>query len=271
MKNIAYQANALNFSYEGTPVLSNISFIIQKGERVAILGANGSGKSTLLKLLSALQFAASGRLAYCGKNLSAEYFQNEEHEYAFRKEVGFVFQDPDVQLFNQTVWDEVIFGPFQMGLTVEEVKKRAEWAMEITGVMHLRDRSPFTLSGGEKKRVALASILSMRPKVWLMDEPLASLDPKSQSRLIDFINDAHKRGETIIMTTHDLSLLDEMADRVLVLSESHELVADTTVTKILKERAFLIHHNLMHNHIHTHHGRLHEHTHMHVLEHTHNS
>lgn len=269
MKEPVYQANNLNFSYEGSHVLRDISFSIQKGERVAILGANGSGKSTLLKLLNALQFPTSGKLSYRGTDMSEDYFQNEEHEYRFRRDVGFVFQDPDVQLFNQTVWDEVIFGPLQMGLSPIEVKEHAKWAIEVTGILHLKDRSPFTLSGGEKKRTALASILSMKPQVWLMDEPLASLDPKSQSRLIDFINGAQRRGETIIMTTHDLALLDEMADRVLVLSESHELVADTTVAEILHKKSFLIKHNLMHDHTHSHKGKIHEHMHMHAMEHSH--
>ena len=269
MKQTIFAANNLNFSYEGNHVLSDISFSIGKGERVAILGANGSGKSTLLKLLNALQFPTSGTLSFSGVDLTEEYFQEEEHEFVFRREVGFVFQDPDVQLFNQTVWDEVVFGPLQMGLTKEEVQKRAAWAMDITGVEHLRNRSPFTLSGGEQKRVALASILSMKPHVWLMDEPLASLDPRSQSRLIDFINGAKTRGETVIMTTHDLALLDEMADRVLVLSESHELVADTTVTDILHKKSFLVKHNLMHDHLHVHGKKMHEHIHMHALEHSH--
>ncbi|HUD20226.1 MAG TPA: ABC transporter ATP-binding protein [Patescibacteria group bacterium] len=263
-----FEANNLSFEYEKSHVLDSVSFEIHAGERIAILGANGSGKSTLLKLLNGLEFPTGGQLSFFGKPLTASYFESGEHEYAFRQKVGFVFQDPDVQLFNQTVWDEIIFGPLQMNLSADDVIKRGEWALDVLNIKSLRDRTPFTLSGGEKKRVAIASILSMKPIVWLMDEPLASLDPKSQSRLIDFIDEAKKRGETLIMTTHDLSLLAEMADRVLVLSEDHKLVADATVDKVLGDTKFLVKHNLIHDHRHGRRGRERRQEHIHV-GHTH--
>jgi cobalt/nickel transport system ATP-binding protein len=172
-----------------------------------------------------------------------------------------------VQLFSPTVWDEVLFGPLHLGIDKNEIVKRAEEALDLVGITRLRHRSPFTLSGGEKKRVALASILSIRPSVWLMDEPLASLDPKSQSRLIDFLSTACDRGETIVISTHDIALLSELADRVLVISEDHKLIADCNVQKLLKRTDFLLKHNLMHSHAHLHGKRRHSHKHMHDAGH----
>jgi len=258
-----FEAKHLGFRYEKAHVLQDISFSIKKGERIAILGANGSGKSTLLKIFDALLYPTHGELFFEGKMLSEKFFEQEENEFIFRRKVGFVFQDPDVQLFNQTVWDEIVFGPLHLGLPQSEVIDRATWAMDILAVSRLRDRSPFTLSGGEKKRVALASILSIKPSVWLFDEPFAGLDPRSQSNLLDFMTDTHNRGETIIMTTHDIMLLGELADRVLVISEDHELVADTTPEQLLKQKDFLIHNNLLHSHMHAHGKKVHSHGHIH--------
>ena len=262
-QNITYEAKHIGFRYEKSQVLSDVSFRIQKGERVAILGANGSGKSTLLKIFDALLYPSHGELYFEDSLLNEKYFENEEREFAFRRKVGFVFQDPDVQLFNQTVWDEVLFGPLHLGLPESEVVDRANWAMDTLAISRLRDRSPFTLSGGEKKRVALASILSIKPSVWLFDEPFAGLDPRSQSNLLDFMINTHNRGETIIVSTHDIMLLNELADRVLVISEDHELVADTTPEKLLKQKDFMIQHNLMHTHMHTHGKKVHSHEHIH--------
>jgi len=180
-----------------------------------------------------------------------------------------VFQDPDVQLFNQTVLDEIRFGPLHMGIPKDEIDRRVTWAMETVDVMKLANRSPFTLSGGEKKRVSLASVLSIKPTVWLMDEPLASLDPRSQSTVIDFLSAAHDRGETTIITTHDILLLEELAERVLVLSEDHRLVADGTARELLGKKEFLIKHNLMHSHVHAHGKRMHAHKHFHETIHIH--
>ena len=267
MKKPVFEANHLSFSYEGNRVLDDLSFSIQAGENVAILGANGSGKSTLLKLLNALQFATAGSLHFSGSTLTSKYFEDENREFAFRRQVGFVFQDPDVQLFNQTVWNEIAFGPLQMGLPENEVLKRVNQAMAVLGIEKLKDRSPFTLSGGEKKRVAIASILSIQPSVWLMDEPLASLDPRSQSRLIDFVTNRRALGETFVTATHDLGLLPEMADRVIVISEDHQLAADESVMSLLKRKQFLVTHNLIHDHRHTHGSKQHEHQHLHVSVH----
>lgn len=262
-QNTVFEARHIGFRYETSQVLSDITFRVQKGERIAILGANGSGKSTLLKIFDALLYPTHGELFFEGAPLTEKYFEQEENEFAFRRKVGFVFQDPDVQLFNQTVWDEVLFGPLHLGLPQSEVIDRAAWAMNVLDVSRLRDRSPFTLSGGEKKRVALASILSIKPSVWLFDEPFAGLDPKSQSSLLDFMIETHRRGETIIVSTHDVMLLGELADRVLVISENHRLVADTTPDKLLRKKDFLIHHNLLHSHIHMHGQKIHSHGHIH--------
>lgn len=263
MKQPVFQASHLSYAYNASSVLHDLSFSIDTGQRIAILGANGSGKSTLLKLLNALIFPTSGHLYFYKKEVTQKLFKQETEEFSFRRQVGFVFQDPDVQLFNQTVWDEVIFGPLHLGLSPSEVIERGNRAMDILSITRLRDRSPFMLSGGEKKRVAMASVLSIQPSVWLLDEPMASLDPRTQSRLLDFIDDVHQKGDTIIMTTHDLTLLSEMSDRVLVMSEDHRLVADSSPQKLLRRTDFLERHNLVHNHVHKHDGRRHRHRHTH--------
>jgi cobalt/nickel transport system ATP-binding protein len=156
-----------------------------------------------------------------------------------------------------------MFGPLHMGLTLPEATKRTNDALDILSIHHLTDRSPYTLSGGEKKKVALASVLSIQPEVWLLDEPTASLDPRSQSRLIDFLEDRHTEGCTIITTTHDVVLLEEMAQRVIIMSENHKIVADDTPEKILQNLKLLAENNLIHEHLHRHAMKSHRHQHVH--------
>jgi cobalt/nickel transport system ATP-binding protein len=202
-----FQAEKISFSYNNQIALKDVSLTVGAGERIAILGANGSGKSTLLKLFDGLYFPQSGTLSAFGAPLTEQSLEDETRAFAFRRRVGLVFQDPDVQLFSPTVWDEVTFAPLHLGLPKSEVVERSEWAMDLLGITKLRDRAPHRLSGGEKKKVALASILSLRPEVWLLDEPTASLDPRSQSRLLDFIGELTQEGKTIITATHDLDIV----------------------------------------------------------------
>jgi cobalt/nickel transport system ATP-binding protein len=185
----AFQIEQITFSYNNQIALKEVSLTVRQGERIAILGANGSGKSTLLKILDGLYFPQTGKVCAFGELLTEESLQAETRAFDFRRRVGLVFQDPEVQLFSLTVWDEVTFAPLHLGLPRAEVIERSEWAMDLLGITKLRDRAPHRLSGGEKKKVALASILSLRPDVWLLDEPTASLDPRSQSRLVDFIGE----------------------------------------------------------------------------------
>lgn len=154
-------------------------------------------------------------------------------------------------------------------MTLEEAAFRAKEAIDVLSIGHLIDRPPFSLSGGEKKKVALASILSVQPEVWLLDEPTASLDPRSQSRLIDFLNQRHREGCTIITTTHDVILLEEMADRVIIMSEDHRIVADASPKNILQNIKLLRENNLIHEHLHRHANQKHTHPHVHGGKHSH--
>jgi cobalt/nickel transport system ATP-binding protein len=167
------------------------------------------------------------------------------------------------------VWDEVTFAPLHLGLPQNEVIERAEWAMELLNITKLRDRVPHRLSGGEKKKVALASVLSLRPDVWLLDEPTASLDPRSQSRLLDFIGELTREGKTIITATHDLDIVEEIADRVVMFCEEHEITSDGTPRDLLADYDRLIECNLIHEHRHTHDGAEHAHHHLHPVAHEH--
>jgi len=237
------------FSYGGgEPALVDVSLQIQAGECLAILGANGSGKSTLLKLLDGLYFPSQGTIRAFGQILSEASFRNEAFNFAFRRRVGLVFQDPDVQLFSASVLDEVAFAPLQLGLPAEEVERRVEEALQALDIGKLRDRPPHRLSEGEKKRVALASILSLQPEVWLLDEPTSGLDPRSQSWLVDFIQRQHKEGKTIVIATHDISIVQNIATQVCVFGEDHRLVARDTPHRILADHRLLHACNLIHWH-----------------------
>jgi cobalt/nickel transport system ATP-binding protein len=219
--------------------LDRVSLTVRPGERVAVLGANGSGKSTLLKILDGLYFPAQGSVAAFGRPLTERALRDDAFNFAFRRAVGLVFQDSDVQLFSPSVWDEVAFAPLQLGLSHAEVRARVEAALLELRVEQLRARPPHRLSGGEKKRVAIASVLSLDPAVWLLDEPTAGLDPRSQAWLVDFLVGQSRRGKTIIAATHDLAIVETIADRVVLLDEQHQLVADCTPAEALADRALL--------------------------------
>ncbi|HEX9077269.1 MAG TPA: ABC transporter ATP-binding protein, partial [Anaerolineae bacterium] len=217
----------------------------------------------------ALYFATSGEVCAFGEPLTEQSMQEEERAFAFRRRVGFLFQDPDVQLFSPTVWDEVTFAPLHLNLPKEEVVDRANWAMDLLGIQKLRDRPPHRLSGGEKKKVALASVLSLHPDVWLLDEPTASLDPRSQSRLLDFIGELGREGKTIITATHDLGIVEEIADRVVMFCEEHQIMGQGTPHDMLADYDRLVECNLVHEHRHKHAHAEHIHHHLHQPAHEH--
>jgi len=269
--NLVFDVKDVCFNYEGQqPALSNVTFQISAGERIAILGSNGSGKSTLLKLLNGLHFPTSGVISAFGQPLTEVAFQDDQFNFAFRRRMGLVFQDTDVQLFCPSVWDEVAFAPLQMEMSREEVESRVNAAMSALRIEKLRDRAPHRLSGGEKRRVALASVLSLRPDVWLLDEPTTGLDPRSQSWLVDFIIEQGQNGKCVITATHDLTIVDAIADRVFVFNENHQLVAEGTPHQILSNDQLLLDCNLMHEHRHAHDDAgEHSHPHLHPQPHAH--
>lgn len=235
----------LCFAYNGQmPALEHINLTIQPGEKLAILGSNGSGKSTLLKILDGLYFPSSGTVSAFGQIISEQALRDDRFNFDFRSRVGFVFQDSDAQLFMPSVWDEVAFGPLQLGVDQVEVTRRVESALQDLHIEKLRDRPPHQLSGGEKKRVALASILSLSPEVWMLDEPSAGLDPRSVSWLKDFIMTQGRAGKTVVFSTHDLAFVQAIADRVYVLDELHQIITEGIPAEILSNQALMVKVNL---------------------------
>lgn len=262
-----FELKSVNYRYDGVAALKDVSLSIRKGQRVALLGANGSGKSTLLRLLDALYFPLKGDLLFCGEPLHAERFVEDEFAYSFRRRVGLVFQNSDVQLFNPTVVDEIAFGPLQMRWGKQEVLDRVRQVMEWMEITHLKDRPPHQLSGGEKKRVALASVLVLDPEVLLLDEPTAALDPRSESQIIDLLIGWSGGNKTVVTATHDLGLVEDIADSCFLL-QSGELLAQGDPAQVLGDRPLLERANLIHAHRHFHHGRM-VHSHPHVHPHRH--
>jgi cobalt/nickel transport system ATP-binding protein len=262
---LAFEFENASFSYEGGLLaLDNISLTVRAGERVAVLGSNGSGKSTLLKLMDGLYFPTAGAVRAFGQPLSETAFEDEAFNFAFRRRVGLVFQDTDVQLFSPTVAEEVAFAPLQLELSPAEVTARVGAALSALRIEKLRDRTPHHLSGGEKRRVALASVLSLQPEVWLLDEPTTGLDPRSQSWLVDFVIEQGRAGRTVVTATHDLSIVESIADRVCVFSEDHRLAAQGTPAEILGNHELLLACNLIHEHRHRHPDEPAEHSHPHL-------
>jgi cobalt/nickel transport system ATP-binding protein len=262
-----FELEDVSFEYEQIPALRGLSLAISEGESIALVGANGSGKSTLLRLLDGLCFPSNGTLSFGGQQVTPDLLQRDEFSLPFRRRVGLVFQNPDVQLFNPTVFDEVAFGPLQMQWSSEAVRARVEQTLSIMGIAHLRDRPPYRLSGGEKKRVALASVIVLEPEVLLLDEPTSTLDPRSQSQLIDLIQGwKSSAAKTLVTATHQLEILEDIADRVLVL-EQGSLIAAGSPKEILSNHDLLLRANLVHAHRHSHGTLTHSHPHFH--SHTH--
>lgn len=214
---------------DGTAALRNVSFRITHGESVAIIGANGAGKSTLLLHLNGCLAPTSGEIRIGDFPLTKATLPE------IRRTVGMVFQDPDDQLFMPTVYDDVAFGPFNLGLPSEEVKQRVMAALDEVGAAHLVDKPPYHLSGGEKKRVAIATVLSMSPDILVMDEPTSGLDPCARRQLMALLKEF---GHTKIFTSHDLDMVLELCDRTIVLHEG-EIRADGRTTDIFTDDQLL--------------------------------
>ena len=257
-----FELREVSFDYEGIAALRGLSLSIEQGERLALVGANGSGKSTLLRLLDALCFPSSGAIVFDGQPLTAQRLQDDKFALPFRRRVGLVFQNPDVQLFNPTVFDEVAFAPLQLKWPKEELLARVGGALELMGISQLRERPPYRLSGGEKKRVALASVIVLEPDVLLLDEPTATLDPRSQSQIIDLIQQWKGSSKTIVTATHQLEIVEDIADRVVVLEEG-KVLASGMPTEVLSNHELLLRANLVHAHRHSHGSVTHSHPHIH--------
>ena len=212
IQNITYRYNS------DLTALNGVSLSIARGTRVAIMGANGSGKSTLLRILDGLYFPEQGAITVFGQPLTEEQLLDEAFAFDFRRRVALVFQNPDVQLFNPTVFDEVAFGPLQLRWRKDDIRRRVAEMLDILEISHLKDRSPHRLSGGEKKRVALASVLVMDPEVLLLDEPTVYLDLKHQIHFYDIVERLSvEQGMTIVSVTHDVNLAARYARRMMTM------------------------------------------------------
>ena len=262
-----FDVREVTFRYGKVMALDNLSLPLSPASVWLLLGANGSGKSTLLRLLDGLAFAEKGSIAFCGEPFTEERLQNPEFAYPFRRRVGLVFQNPDVQLFSPTVFDEVAFGPLQLQWPKEKVRAAVEEMLEVMRIAHLKDRSPHHLSTGEKKHVTLASVLVLDPEVLLLDEPTAALDPKSASQMIDFLIGLRGGPKTVITSTHDLDIVEDIADQCFVF-QTGRVVAAGKPTEILGNTSLLEQTNLVHVHRHVHaSGETHSHPHMHPHKH----
>jgi cobalt/nickel transport system ATP-binding protein len=261
-----FAAEGLTYRYDRLTAIEDLNLAIVEGSRVALVGANGSGKSTLLRILDGLYFGQAGTIRFRGEALTEARFADDAFAFSFRRQVGLVFQNPDVQLFNPTVFDEVAFGPLQLGWPTADVRDRVRETLDRFGIAHLKDRVPHRLSGGEKKRVALASVLVLDPAVLLLDEPTAALDPRSQSQVIDLLVAWGGGAKTVITATHNLADLEDIADRCLVL-DGGRIVAEAAPAEILRDRELLERSNLVHAHRHRHRpGDFHSHPHVHPSE-----
>jgi len=256
----AFDLRGVRYVYGRRQVaLDGIDLRIERGEQVVLLGANGSGKSTLLKLLDGIVSPSGGTMRAMGRDVAA--VAGGHDAFRFHREVGLVFQDPDIQLFSATVRDDVAFGPLQLGLPMDEVRMAVDAALALMGIAHLADRAPFELSGGEKKRAAIASVLSLGPEVLLLDEPTAALDPRTKWVLVNLIRGLGEGGKTLVTATHELDIVPIISNRVVVIGENRRVLADGPTEAILADRDLLIRANLIHEHLHEHRGMRHAHAH----------
>ena len=224
-------------SYEypdGTQALSSIDMQVFPGESIAIVGPNGGGKSTLLMVLSALIYPTSGTVEMFGKKLDRKMIDRPKRMFPIRKRIGVMFQDPDVQLFSATVFDDVAFGPINFGLSEEEVRKKVMGTLRYLGIENMAKKHPYELSGGEKRKAALATAIVMEPEILILDEPTSDLDPRSREELVATINSFRKRGKTVITATHDMELVPEIAERVVVLNG--KIIREGGVEEVLRDR-----------------------------------
>jgi cobalt/nickel transport system ATP-binding protein len=222
---------------DGNIAIDGLNLDIERGESVAIVGPNGAGKSTLLQLIAGLIPVSEGHLTITGKEIDRRSVDRPNDLEWLRRRLGIIFQDSDIALFNSTVWNDVVFGPLHMGLPMEEIKSRGNRALERLGIAHLRDRAPYRLSGGEKRKVSIASVLSIEPEIMLFDEPTSDLDPRSRRMVVDLLKSMTAEGRTVIVATHDVNAVPDFAQRIIVLNK--RVLASGNVRTILSNESLL--------------------------------
>ncbi len=224
----------LSYSYpDGKIALQEISLNVNRGEKVAVVGANGAGKSTLLMHLNGV-LCGQGSIRVDGLECT------KPNMGRIRAKVGVVFQNPDDQLFSISVYDDIAYGPRYQGLTRDEIDQRVQNALRAVQMEAFGDRNPYRLSGGEKKRIAIATVLSMDPDILVFDEPTAGLDPRARRELIQLLKTL---PQTLMIATHDLDLVELLTERMIVMNNGR-IVADGPSQKLLKEEQLLLEHGL---------------------------
>ncbi|ALT68186.1 energy-coupling factor ABC transporter ATP-binding protein [Methanobrevibacter millerae] len=236
MNEVHLSTKNLSYTYpDGTHALKNINMDIYKGQKVAIMGPNGAGKSTLFSHFNGLTEPTSGHVEVDGKAIKYD----RDTLLEVRQKVGIVFQDPNDQLFAPTVKEDVAFGPMNLGLDYEEVERRVDEALTMVGMEQYMDKTPHHLSGGQQKRVAIAGIIAMRPEIMILDEPTAGLDPEGVEKVLDILDNLNKEGMSIVISSHDIEMVNEFAEKIFVLNngeilesgDKHEIFSNKELLK----------------------------------------
>lgn len=263
-KSALFELKNATFSYPfEQPVLHEINLSIYQGEMISILGVNGCGKSTLLKIFAGLLSPQEGNFYAFGESITEKKLSDATYSRDYHRKVGFIFQDSDVQLFCSTVEEEIAFGLLQLQLSDAEINQRIHDVIHLLQIEHLKGKPPFKLSGGEKKKVALASVLAMNPEILILDEPTNGLDPRTQRWLVQLLVTLNKAGKTLITSTHNLELVQELSKRSILFNEQHCIAADQPTQDLLSNTELLIQANLVDEYYHRHDGGEHSHFHIH--------
>lgn len=235
MTDIHLETKNLSFTYpDGTKALQNVNLQIKKGEKIAIMGPNGAGKSTLFSHFNGLTEPTSGHVEVDGEKIIFE----KDELLKVRQKVGIVFQDPNDQLFAPTVKEDVAFGPMNLGLDYDEVERRIAESLEMVGMEGFEEKTPHHLSGGQQKRIAIAGIVAMRPEIMILDEPTAGLDPEGVDKVLNILNNLNKEGMSIVISSHDIEMVNGFAEKIFVLNEG-EILASGDKDEIFSDKELL--------------------------------
>lgn len=225
--------------------LKNIDFHVCQGEAIALIGVNGCGKSTLMKVINGLVSPDQGNYYFENHEITNRKLQDQKFSKSFHKKIGFVFQNSEAQLFCSSVYDEIAFGPRQMGMNEKEVEERVEDTLKFLKIEELKTRQPYHLSGGEKKKVAIATVVALNPDVYTFDEPMNGLDPRTKRFLNEFMRGINKAGKTILCSTHDFEYIKGIFKRTVVFSKDHTIIRDGDYDKIMEDTVFLKENNII--------------------------
>lgn len=235
----------LSFRYKDEIVLEDINLTINKGEAIALIGPNGSGKTTLLKILNGILTPIEGKYILDEEEITKKKLEDNLFSKRFHKKIGFIFQNSDVQLFCSDVYDEIAFGPMQMGLSEEEIDIRVNDCLKLLSIEKLKHKESYKLSGGEKKRVAIASVLALNPEILVLDEPLNEIDPKGKKFIKELLVTLNKSGKTIICSTHEFEYIKDVFNRAIVFSNEHKIIKDDTFNNVCLDKQFLEDNNII--------------------------